>query len=362
MRVNVFILWLLTLAGGAIAQENTQQSTSSRDRPTSMPTPSFVLPDSNLLSDESAAAHRQWTQFLGNALRACASKGGSRAVTPVYRNCIDEQFSFPLIARHRARYAVAIQSATIAGVAAEVITPVAGVARENSERVLINLHGGGFTSGGRWGGQIESIPIAAVGRIKVISVDYRLAPEHRFPAASEDVASVYREVLKTHAPVSIGIYGCSAGALLTAQTIAWLQHERLPLPGAIGMFCAAAAGYSDGDSNIVAAATGSAIGPIHESPYFAGADMRSPLVLPAQSPDVMKQFPPSLLISATRDFALSSVVHSHSMLTRLGVPAELHVWEGLNHTFVFDPDQPAAREAYDVIVRFFDRHLASKRQ
>jgi epsilon-lactone hydrolase len=96
---------------------------------------------------------------------------------------------------------------------------------------LINLHEGGFVFGGRWGGQIESIPIAAVGKFKVMSVDYRMAPEHRFPAASGDVAAVYRELLNTYQPKNIGIYGCSACGLLTAQAVAWLQKEGLPPPG-----------------------------------------------------------------------------------------------------------------------------------
>jgi monoterpene epsilon-lactone hydrolase len=71
-------------------------------------------------------------------------------------------------------------------------------------------------------------PIASIGKIKVISVDYRQAPEYAFPSASEDVATVYRELLKTYKPTNIGIYGCSAGGLLTAETIAWFQKEKLP--------------------------------------------------------------------------------------------------------------------------------------
>jgi monoterpene epsilon-lactone hydrolase len=101
---------------------------------------------------------------------------------------------------------------------------------------------------------LESIPIAGEARIKVISVDYRQAPEARFPAASEDVVSVYRELLKSYAPKNIGIYGCSAGGLLAAETIAWLQKEHLPLPGAVGMLCMGATYTGKGDSSIIARA------------------------------------------------------------------------------------------------------------
>lgn len=96
------------------------------------------------------------------------------------------------VARMRQIYPVTIRARRIGGVGTEVIEPVGGPSPENAHRVLINLHGGGFMWGEGSGGEVESIPIASVGRIKVITVAYRLAPEHRFPAASEDVASVYR--------------------------------------------------------------------------------------------------------------------------------------------------------------------------
>src|SRR6185312_5277229 len=67
-------------------------------------------------------------------------------------------------------------------------------------RILLNLHGGGFS--GCWPGcaELESIPLSALGQIEVVSVDYREGPDHKFPAASEDVASDYQELLKTHQP------------------------------------------------------------------------------------------------------------------------------------------------------------------
>jgi acetyl esterase/lipase len=66
--------------------------------------------------------------------------------------------------------------------------PAAGIAPENKDRVLISIHGGGFTGGGGGiGGAIEAIPIAGVGRIKVVAVDYRLMPEHTMQDAVDDI-------------------------------------------------------------------------------------------------------------------------------------------------------------------------------
>jgi len=100
---------------------------------------------------------------------------------------------------------------------------------------------------------MESIPIASLGKIKVITVDYREGPEAQFPAASEDVAAVYRALLKTYSPSSIGIYGCSAGGILTAESVAWFQSHGLPTPGAIGLFGSGAVVDRWGDAMYFAA-------------------------------------------------------------------------------------------------------------
>ena len=104
-------------------------------------------------------------------------------------------------------------------------------------RVLINLHGGAFLWGAGSGALVEAVPMAATLGVEVVAVDYRMAPEHVFPAASEDVARVYRALLERHDAQTIGVYGCSAGGMLTAQTVAWIIREQLPIPGAIAMIC-----------------------------------------------------------------------------------------------------------------------------
>ncbi|WP_338043314.1 alpha/beta hydrolase [Oceanicoccus sagamiensis] len=222
----------------------------------------------------------------------------------------------------------------------------------------MNLHGGGFTSGSRTNSQIESIPISAVGRTKVISVDYRLAPEHTYPAATEDVVNVYKELLSQYDSNCIGIYGSSAGGILTSQVVAHLLAEKLPLPGAIGMFFAAAYYWNAGDSGYFAEAI---VNDPHESPqenpYFEKISKNDLTPFPGYSLETLTQFPPSLLISSTRDEALSSVVHTHSRLRQLGVQADLNVWEGLNHVFLYNSNFSESREAYQIIVDHFHKHL-----
>ena len=198
----------------------------------------------------------------------------------------DERKNAPFVARAETLYPVNIEPKLIGGVRAEVITPRAGIAPKNRGRVLINLHGGGFLWGEGNGARTESIPIAGVGKITVITVAYRMAPEFKFPAASEDVASVYRELLKEHRAADIGIYGCSAGGILTAEAIAWFQREKLPMPGAIGTLCGSADALGGDSSHLASLLVGELpfaaadTGSLSASPYFSDASSSDPLVLP----------------------------------------------------------------------------------
>ena len=267
-------------------------------------------------------------------------------------------------ARMEKLYPVTIHSETIGGVGTDVVLPKSGIAAENRHRVLINLHGGAFLWGAHSGGLVESIPIASLGRIKVVSVDYRQGPEHVFPAASEDVEAVYRALLKQYPANNIGIYGCSAGGVLTGEVVARIITKKLPVPGAIGTFCGSISELG-GDSAYTAPMLNGEPPPngpmkLSDLPYFKGASASDPLVFPANSPALLAKFPPTLLITGTRDFTMSSVLHSQALLTAAGVDTELHIWDGMWHSFFSDPDMPESRQAYAVMVRFFDRRLGRR--
>ena len=92
--------------------------------------------------------------------------------------------------------------------------------------------------------------------------------------------------------------------------------------------------------------------------YFEGVDRSNPQVTPALSDQYMSAFPPSLLASSTRDFALSPVVATHRRLMDLGVEADLQLWEGLDHYFhCSNPGLPEAKELHAITVAFFNKHL-----
>lgn len=315
--------------------------------------PAFTVPFSSYASPE---ARRMFQRVLEEG-RHAPPLDGPVAASRAYYDKINTARA-ELMER---LYPVRIEKRTIGGVPTQVVTPKQGVAPEQEHRVLINLHGGAFLWGAGAGGLVESIPVASRGGIEVITVDYRQGPEHVFPAASEDAAAVYRALLEHYPAKNIGIYGCSAGGVLTGETVAWLIHENLPVPGAIGMYCGAVARLGGDSAYVAPVLNGSppsnAPLKLAELPYFKGAKASDPLVFPANSPALLAKFPPTLLITGTRDFTISSEIQSQRLLGDAGVDAELHVWDGMWHSFFSDPEMPESREAYTVMVRFFDRHL-----
>lgn len=257
-------------------------------------------------------------------------------------------------------YPVNVTADTIAGVPVRVVTPLT-ITPEKRGRVLLNLHGGGFNSDS--GSLTESIPIANLTGTKVIAVLYRLAPEHPFPAGLDDAVAVYKELLKSCKPGHIGIYGTSAGAILTAEVTVKLKQLGLPLPGATGIFSGMGDFSQAGDSIAFYALNGFSghLDPpkpnSHELEYYAGStDLKEPVLSPLYAD--LTGFPPTLFITSGRDLLLSGTTILHRAYLRAGADAQLVVFEALPHAFWNNPALPESKEADQIMAAFFDKHLA----
>lgn len=256
-------------------------------------------------------------------------------------------------------YPVKVEGKNIAGVQTDIITPL-DTPEANKNRVLINLHGGGFISDS--GSLIEGIPIAYLTKIKIVSVYYRLAPENPFPAAVDDVVAVYKELLKTYQPRSIGIFGTSAGAILTGEVAVKLKRSGLPLPAALGMFSTLADFSRPSDSQQLFALNGFSgdIAPQtserpHDERYVGKTDPKDPVLSPLFAD--LRGLPPCLLVTSTRDLLLSNTSIFHRALLRAGVNSQLVVFEALPHAFWYHFQLPETKEALQLMANFFDEKL-----
>ena len=341
----------------AVAQELPARPAFGEDG--TVQVPAFALPPSEFISaealDQLKARAAQPTIVPTQEMDIATARAGLEAAMA------------PKVADMLERYPVDIEAQEIAGIPTRVLTPTD---REpDPDRVLINLHGGAYTVCADACPVLESAPIAALGGFRVVTVDYRMAPEAKHPAGVEDVAAVYRELLKSYQPEQIGIYGCSAGGNLTAQAAAWLPAHALPQAGAVGIFGAGGVRFGAGDSAYIAAyIDGSFPAPAKAGEqeldmtrgYFDGVDMKDPIVAPALHPEVMARFPPTLIITGTRAMDMSPAIFTNSRLIKAGISSTLIVEEGMGHCYMYSPELPEAQDAFQATVNFFRAHLGER--
>jgi monoterpene epsilon-lactone hydrolase len=259
------------------------------------------------------------------------------------------------------RLHVTMHAETMNGVRVFVLTPD-DIPPEHRDKVLIHVHGGCYELYPGESGTTEGIIMAGLGHYKVISVDYRMPPEAYFPAALDDVLTVYKDVLKTTDSKNVAVFGTSAGGALVLETMLRAKQEGLRLPGAIAPGTPMSDVTKTGDSfytnekvdNVLVSPNGFC----HAATvvYAHGHDLKDPLLSPVYGD--MHDFPPTILTTGTRDLLLSNTVRVHRKLREAGVEAQLEVFEGLSHAqYQVDDRIPETKEAFGEITEFFDKHL-----
>ncbi len=256
------------------------------------------------------------------------------------------------------RYGVRPETRSIAGVPVRIVYPK-GMTVLGTGPVLMNLHGGGFQLDS--GSLTESIPIAALSGVPVVTVLYRLAPEHPYPAALDDALAVYSALLETRRASQIAVYGKSAGAILSGELTAKLIATGRPLPAAIGYFSGSADMGTSGDSESWMPLPGGGKTLLDAiRGYIAKTPVTDPILSPLRG-DVSR-FPPTLLVSSTRDALLSETSILARKLFEDGVDSHLVVFDGLPHAFWTYMDIPESAQANELMARFLSSKLAISRQ
>ena len=342
---NLHLILSLLCATALAAQQTPPQSNTSTLDPDGTARITRIIPVPSDLSPEARRALRQ------SAPPETPSLAERRKGTDAWQTRAGQA--------SLAAYPVHIESLTIAGVPVRNITPL-DATPVHPDRVLINVHGGGFNSDS--GSFTESVPIANLTHTRVVSVLYRLAPEHPFPAAVDDTIAVYRELLKTYKPSRIALYGTSAGAILTAEVAVRLRQLQLPLPAALGIFSGLGDFSQPGDSQAMYSLRGlTGDLPIvdpksHDLEYIGSTNPKDPVLSPLYAD--LHNMPPTLFITSGRDLLLSGTTILHRAFLRSGNNTQLIVFEGLPHAFWNDISLPETKEAYGYMADFFIKELS----
>lgn len=314
-----------------------------------LPAPSTVSPQIQVIVQEPISATWNVLPKTADQWKALVAAGVALAVARL-----------PAI---RERLRVRSEPTVIDGVNAHILTPEV-IPPENRNRLLIHIHGGCYVNNPGESGTTEGVMMAGFGGYKVISVDYRMAPDHVFPAALDDIMTVWKGALKTALPGNMAVFGSSAGGALTLSMVLKAKQDNLPLPGAIASGTPMSDLTNAGDSfhtnamidNVLIAPNAAC--DARAALYANGHDLTDPLLSPIFGD--MHGFPPTYLITGTRDLLLSSTVRVHQKLRRAGVEAVLYVHEGMPHgAWNRAVTAPETKEGFEEIARFFGLHLGT---
>lgn len=246
---------------------------------------------------------------------------------------------------------------TLGGVPGDLLT----VRNAMDGRKVLYLHGGGYGIGSSRSHRHLAAAIGAAARADVALPDYRLAPEHKFPAAVDDALAVYRALLDTTTADRIVIAGDSAGGGLVVATILAARDAGLALPGAavclspwVDLTCAP-------DSPVAKAAANDPLVQYRSIANYARAYLGdSPADLPLASPVFadLRGLPPMLIHASKAEALLSDATRLADVARGAGVDVTVDLTDGTPHVWHwFWPRLDLARESIRQIGLFVDRHL-----
>ncbi len=231
---------------------------------------------------------------------------------------------------------------------------------EHEDKVMIFIHGGGWIVNTRKAQLPLQAAVASSLGVKVVSIEYPLAPENPYPAAVNDIVAAYRGITSEYGAENTGIFGTSAGGGLTLATLLRLKADGLPLP-------AASAPLSPGANMTASGYLFTAVGlqdPVlppygtysSMQAYVGGADPLDPLVSPVFGD--YTGMTPLFLLAGTAELIGSDAIRVAASARGQGVDVTLLVSDGMCHVPIANgSDVPELQLAYDELIKFFRRHM-----
>src|SRR5216683_2781865 len=234
------------------------------------------------------------------------------------------------------------------------------------DRVILYLHGGGYVMGSINTHRAMIARISRAAKAKALALDYRLAPEHPFPAAVEDATAAYRWLLaQGYKPNKIAISGDSAGGGLVLATLLALRDANVAMPACAvpispwtDMEGTGASMKTNAAKDPMVAPSGSNGGLLNMAKAYVGsADPKNPLASPLHAD--YRGLPPLLIQVGGTETLLDDSTRVAEKAKAAGVKADLEVWDEMIHVWhVFAKLLPEGQQAIDRIGRFVQEHTA----
>jgi len=242
------------------------------------------------------------------------------------------------------------------GVTAEWVT-AEGV---SDGRVVLYLHGGGYIIGSPRTHRPLMAELSQASKGRVLGLDYRLAPEHTFPAPVEDSVAAYRWLLNEgYDPARIAVAGDSAGGGLTVAMMVQSRYLGLPMPGAAVCISPWVDMEGLGESMETRAAADPMVGKenlmVSAKTYLGGSNPRAPLAAPLYAD--LRGLPPMLIQVGDAEVLLDDSTRLAGIAREAGVEVEMDVWDDMIHVWhLFAPILPEGKQAISQAGEFIKKH------
>lgn len=220
-----------------------------------------------------------------------------------------------------------------------------------AEQAIVHLHGGAFVLGSPTASAALAVGVARRTGLPVVSVDYRLAPEHPCPAGLEDIVQVCRELSASGSLVAV--FGESAGANLSLAAAVALRDGGETLPARLGLLSPWVDMTCSGDTYRSLVPADPVLGPLDPVAFataYAGANTADPKASPLFAD--LGGLPPAFIQAGSREILLSDACRLEGALRGAGVDVVLNVWDGLWHGWQLQYRVPEANQALDDLAAF----------
>jgi len=311
--------------------------------------PNSVAPPEGI----SAAAKKAWAALPQLPLQAYDAK--QLAATRKFMGVL-EQAAYEKLSK-----VYEIEDREINGVMTQWTTPKGPKAPKHKNKVMIFIHGGGMVVNTRKTQLKFQADVADSHGIKVVSIEYPLAPEHPYPAAVNDLVKAYQGIIKEYGAENTGLFGTSAGGGLTLATLLRLKVDGLPLPAASAPISPEADMTASGflfkalglnDPILPPYGTYSAV-----RTYAKGSDPRDPLVSPVFGD--YTGMTPMFLFCGSSELLGSDAIRVAANARAQGADVTLYVNDGMWHVSLGPNGTgvPELQQPYDELIKFFKKHL-----
>jgi len=231
------------------------------------------------------------------------------------------------------------------------------------EKILLYFHGGGYVAGSLNSHREYAVRLARASKTRVLLIDYRLAPEHSFPAALEDAVEAYRWLISSEQilPKNLVIGGESAGGALTVATLLKLRDENVDLPIAAVTLSPfmdlAVTGESIKTKADVDPLVLQEMLELDAKLYLNGEDPRNPLASPLYAD--LKGLPPLYVQVGSAEILLDDSIRFVDAAKAAGVDVKFEVWDDMIHMFqMFASMAPEGQDAINKIGEFVLEYLS----